>query len=65
MLANRAVVQTNAYVWSTEDMWLGKYTSWNKGYFFMQNVYFWDGWVDAKCSAVMSMFDVNEDKILV
>ena len=31
----------------------------------MQNVYFWDGWVDAKCSAVMSMFDVNEDKILV
>ena len=53
------------YVWSTEDMWLGKYTSWNKGYFFVQNVYFWGGWVDTKCSAVMSMFDVNEDKILV
>ena len=31
----------------------------------MQNVYFWGGWVDAKCSAVMSMFDVNEDKMKI
>ena len=46
-------------------MWLGQDISWNKGQFFRCRMYFWDGWVDAKCSAVMYMFDVNEDKILV